>query len=532
MQSRTLQLDYSRQGLRILTVFEMNNKIEDAFKGVEKWAVYLRKSRADIEAEKDGEGETLARHRRILLDLAARKGLYIEEVYEEIVSGDTIADRKEIQRLIQDCYNGKYTGILCIHVDRLSRGSSQDAETIITMLKHGNRNKGVLVMTPTKLYDVAHRSDDEEYMEFELFLSRREYKTIKRRLDSGKLQAVVEGNYMGSKRLYGFNIEETRRSRYLVPHPEEAPIVKLMYQWADEGLSTWKIASKLESMGVPTHQGGEWSPETVRGILSNVHYIGKVKWFDHVRVKSMVGNELKTHIERKTEKYVEFDGKHDPLIDIELFNRVQQRFNVPKVKRNHDLKNALAGILFCEKCGKAIRYQHTKRAQPRFCHPTSKRCKVKSALVDDVMNAVVASLKMHIEDFEARIDNKPIVDESSVRTQISALETELAKLNRKKMRLFDAWEDADITPNEFAERKAYLNSKIEAIKEELKELETAIPEQEEYQEKLVRLHEALDMLLDDSIDAETKNEFLRSIVRTIKFSRENDYEFILDVFLD
>lgn len=516
-----------------MTVFEINNKIDDAFNGVEKWAIYLRKSRADLEAEKDGAGETLARHRRILLDLAARKGLYIEEIYEEIVSGaDSIQDRQAIKRLMQDCYDGKYTGILVMAVDRLSRGSSADGEAIITMLKHANRNKGVLVMTPTKVYDVAHRSDDEEFMEFELFMSRREYKVIKRRLDSGKIQAVVEGNYMGSKRLYGFNIEEKRRSRYLVPHPEEAPIVKMMYQWSLEGMSAWKIATKLESMGVPTHQGGEWSPETIRGILTNVHYIGKVKWFDHVRVKSMVNNELKTHIVRKTDKYVEFEGKHDPLIDEETFNKVQERYNLPKVKRNHELRNVLAGIMFCEKCGTAMRYQRSSHARPRFVHPTSQRCKVKSALVDDVMDAVIASLKMHIEDFELRVDNKPLVDESSVRTQISALEAEQKKLKQKKMKLFDEWEDAGITPNEFAERKAYLNDKLEIIKKQLKELESAIPEQEEYQEKIVRLHEALDMLKDDSIDNETKNEFLKGIIRTIKFSRENKNEFILDVFLN
>jgi DNA repair ATPase RecN len=99
------------------------------------------------------------------------------------------------------------------------------------------------------------------------------------------------------------------------------------------------------------------------------------------------------------------------------------------------------------------------------------------------------------------------------------------------MRLFDAWEDADITPNEFAERKAYLNDKIETAKKQLKELESAIPEQEEYQEKIVRLQEALDMLLDNSVSAETKNDYLKRIVRKINFSRENDYEFILDVFL-
>ena len=54
---------------------------------LDHYAIYLRKSRADIEAEKLGEGETLARHKKILTELAARKGLYVEKIYQEIVSG-------------------------------------------------------------------------------------------------------------------------------------------------------------------------------------------------------------------------------------------------------------------------------------------------------------------------------------------------------------------------------------------------------------------------------------------------------------
>ncbi len=64
-----------------------------------------------------------------------------------------------------------------------------------------------------------------EYMEFELFMSRREYKMIRKRMMRGKLQAVVEGNYMGSYRPYGYDILKTKTGRTLVPNPEEAPIV-------------------------------------------------------------------------------------------------------------------------------------------------------------------------------------------------------------------------------------------------------------------------------------------------------------------
>lgn len=190
-----------------MTTFDMNNIVNIAHDTtLDKYAIYLRKSRADVEAEKLGEGETLARHKKILTELAARKGLYVEKIYQEIVSGETIEARPEIQKLIKDCYAGKYKGIIIIDVDRLSRGNQGDMQIIMDCLKFSNNRNGLLVVTPTKTYDVSHNPDDEEYMEFVLFMSRREYKTIQKRLERGRRQAVVEGNYMAVYRPYGWDI--------------------------------------------------------------------------------------------------------------------------------------------------------------------------------------------------------------------------------------------------------------------------------------------------------------------------------------
>ena len=69
---------------------------ENNEKLTQNYAIYLRKSRADIEAEGKGEGETLARHEQILWDLANKSGLHIRKIYKEIVSGETIEARAEI----------------------------------------------------------------------------------------------------------------------------------------------------------------------------------------------------------------------------------------------------------------------------------------------------------------------------------------------------------------------------------------------------------------------------------------------------
>ena len=76
------------------------------------YCIYLRKSRADMEAEARGEGETLARHKRILTELAQRRGLEIGEIYQEVVSGESLAARAEAQRMLSDVQSGMWEGIL------------------------------------------------------------------------------------------------------------------------------------------------------------------------------------------------------------------------------------------------------------------------------------------------------------------------------------------------------------------------------------------------------------------------------------
>lgn len=521
-----------------MNTFDMNNIADEALSpNIDVYAIYLRKSRADMEAEKLGEGETLARHKKILLELAARRGLYIGKIYQEIVSGDTIAARPEIQKLISDCYAGKYKGILIVEVTRLSRGSQGDAQTIMDCLRYSNMNNGVLVVTPTKTYDVAHSQEDEEYMEFELFMSRREYKMIHKRMDRGRKQAVVEGNFMGTYRPYGYNIVKGRKTRTLVPNEYEAPIVTQIFEWAaKDELSPWAIAKRLSAMGIRTYHGDtNWTKATIQDLLKNPVYIGKVRWNTRMKVKTMVNNELKSIIPRRvSDQFMLYDGKHmrHALVDEETFKLVQKRYPSDRTKANATLKNPLAGLVSCKKCGRSMYRQTHKGKRDRCTHtPNTEGCKVKSAAYDDVIAAVKYALKLYIEDFEIKIADSSDADEKNIAKQIASLRKEMAKVKRRKDSLIEMREDRSITPNEFVERKAVHDQKLEMLQEQIDELEFTIPEKEGFEERLLMVSDALIAISDDELDAETKNMFLKKIVKDIRFSRDNADEFILDIDL-
>ena len=109
---------------------------------------YLRKSRADdptLTVE-----EVLARHEAILDEWAERNlGAKVpeENKYREVVSGETIADRPDMQKVLKEIESPKKKAILIVEVQRLSRGDLEDAGRLIKLLRYTN----TLVITPPRI---------------------------------------------------------------------------------------------------------------------------------------------------------------------------------------------------------------------------------------------------------------------------------------------------------------------------------------------------------------------------------------------
>ena len=131
-----------------------------------KIAIYLRKSRLDLELE--GQEETLARHERILVDYCNRSGLSIAKIYKEVVSGEDIENRPIVQQLLRDVQEGLYEGVVVVELERLSRGNQIDQVEIAETFKRSNTK----IYTLNKVYDLSSEdSFDEDFFEFGLFMS-------------------------------------------------------------------------------------------------------------------------------------------------------------------------------------------------------------------------------------------------------------------------------------------------------------------------------------------------------------------------
>lgn len=175
---------------------------------MEQYAKYLRKSRFDRDYAEMSVEETLKRHEAILDRLAGERGYRVTKTYYEVVSGESIAARPEIQKLLEEVNAGLYAGVLVVDLERLARGNSADQAYISQVFQFS----GTKIITPAKVYDPSDEFD-EEYFEFGLFMSRREYKTITRRLIRGRDSSASEGKYISSIAPYGYRRLKLRARR-------------------------------------------------------------------------------------------------------------------------------------------------------------------------------------------------------------------------------------------------------------------------------------------------------------------------------
>ena len=119
---------------------------------MEQYVKYLRKSRFDRDYAELSIEETLKRHEAILDKLAAQRGYYIAKTYYEVVSGESIAARPEIQKLLEEVNAGFYAGVLVVDVERLARGNGADQAYISQVFQFS----GTKIITPTKIYDPSN----------------------------------------------------------------------------------------------------------------------------------------------------------------------------------------------------------------------------------------------------------------------------------------------------------------------------------------------------------------------------------------
>ena len=366
--------------MNIITPYELG-KIS-----VHKIIIYLRKSRAE---GKESVEEVLARHEKILQDYAIQifgQKIPEENIYREVVSGETIDERVEIKKVFHRLEKEDIDVLLVVEPQRISRGDMLDCGRVVQILKYTN----TLITTITKTYDLNNKFD-KEIFEAQLLQGNKYLEYQKEIMDRGKQLSLREGKYIGSTPPFGYDKKALDRGFMLIKDKEEAPIVETIFDlFVDEGLSTKEVSNYLNKHEMKPRKNDLWNYEMVRHVLKNEVYYGELAWGKRPVVKRLIDGEINKY-RPAPDDYMLVRGQQEAIVTKEKWDMAQEKI------RNHrsshcgssrELQNPLAGLVFCKKCGYSLVRVKNRRSK------NDKRKRVRKYKIDKVaVNKLIRDAK-------------------------------------------------------------------------------------------------------------------------------------------
>ncbi len=341
-------------------------------------------------------------------------GLSIFDFYIDDGYSGLNYDRPDFLRLLDDIENSKIDLVITKDLSRLGRDYIMTGYfTDIYFPKKSVRYIAINDGIDTK-------TDSNDIAPFKNIMNDMYAKDISRKIKTAKRQRAYQGMHISSQTPYGY-IKDPINANKLVPDEAVAPIVRKIFSLALEERTLSSIADTLTKQKIPipsvhkakagdtryaayleksAEEQVKWKGITIDKILRNPVYLGHM--VNHKCEVISYKTKEKKNVPRKD--WIIVQNRHEPLIDLETFEKVQailqKRFRV----RRHEFDNWLQGKVFCDSCKQPMSlqikdYKNTKTVIFRciygYKHPTEcsgYRSIPYNRLYQMVVNQIVASL--------------------------------------------------------------------------------------------------------------------------------------------
>lgn len=423
------------------------------------------------------EGYSVAAQKENLRKFAKEQGWNIFNIYaDEGISGKNIQDRPDVKRLINDIENKKVDVVVLYKFDRLTRDMS-DTESIIKLIQ----DCGIEVYTISGGTVDVSTATGRFLIRMTGAVAQLEREQTVERVKVAFIQKVKEGKSLcSSTPSYGY--DRPKHQEIQTVNKDEAIIVKRIYRMYIEGKTFTEIAKILNAEGIPTKKKGKvqkrrykdesytinsvWQPKTVRLILSNVTYIGGVRY----------GINYSNGFE-------ELNGLHKPIISKKIWDEVQEKLGkVKRISRTNHPKHDVyyCGTLVCGICGQRLTTQRTIRIKKdgtklihygyRCVNREKGQCTalgMSHKKVEDVFLSYIDNIEelTEIENIdEVEQDNEEL-------NNIEYLNKRISEINNKKKEIMNLFMSNDIDYNQMKYMTVELDNQFDILSKELNELE-------------------------------------------------------------
>lgn len=503
-------------------------------------AIYCRVSTIE-QAE---EGYSIDEQQRLLMEWCKKMDYTVYKCYSDRgISGKDIKNRPELKQLLNDAEDKQFDMVISWKINRISRKLA-DVLKIVDVLDQNN--------ITFKSYSEPFETDTPAgKMQFQMMALIGEFErgTIAQNVKMGMCAKAKSGEWCGGTVL-GYDLVAVeslegakRRKTKLTINEKEAETVRFIFNEYGNGKGYKAITNQLNKLGYKTKKGNNFSVGSIKDIITNPVYIGKVRYnvrqnWSEKRRRNINANPIIT------------DGIHEAIISEKLWDKVQAILGNKKGKpsRVHDGEFPLTGILRCPKCGagmvisrttnkladgtkKSISYYacgNWKNKGTAVCNSNSIRVEKANEYVFNKLSELLSNDKM-VKTIVSNVNKERIRKVNPAKRELTRIDKELEKLDKKKGKLFEAYEDEIITKEEFQARKDELTERINKLEEEkaplLVTLSDDIKEELPY-EFIKSILENFSKVLKESTSREQQKKLLHMIISEITINELRDIDSI------
>ena len=342
------------------------------------------------------------------------------------------------------------------------------------------------------------------------YAAQRERAQFMERTMRGKERAAKDGRMptTGGIGLYGYDYDRPSRKRIF--NETEAAMVRMMFQWALEGISVYRIACTLNEKKIPSKTGSLWNHSSVNRILKNQAYTGAT-YYGRFRHRSMKGGK-KEVTKRPDSEATLVEGFTPQLISPRYFQSVEERLATrPGRWKGKGPRYMMTGFTKCGKCGSPVvgnmlagghaYYRcistRPKAEGPATCHARN----IRADRLEGVAWEMVSEAIRHPEILSQEVQRHVQTGDGNLGERMTRLHSEIVDLKNQQRRLIEQRQkdiiDQEILESQIAPVKLLCEDKVgqlSALEDQQKSKDAAVNAEERIAEYCSRLAEGLDNL--------------------------------------
>lgn len=320
---------------------------------------------------------------------------------------------------------------------------------------------------------------------------------------------------------FGYRLE----NGLLLPHPEEADLVRAIFGRFISGQGLFPIAKWLNDLGVKTHRGNRFENRTIEYILRNPVYIGKLRWNPTGRTRRDFTNK----------NIILADAKHEPLVSMDTWDAAQKRMSAIKAQWKYhgrpitEHKRWMSGIIRCSECGSVMIF-----SAPHYwkCNGYARgACKTSQHISDEKLKSMLLTAMEHDANNSVPINYTVIRQSEAGIDEVALLEEQLKHAQIKLDRLRDAYLSGVETLEAYAKSKKLVEAHIADLDAQIvkhRQMESKVETDALMKERICRY---IDILKSDA-PMEKKHAIAHEIIDRCTFSKANNtlrifYRFLL-----